>query len=190
MTLGVTNPRYVEIRSGVQAGDQVIYAGLESLKEGDPVVPAKWGPSGPLSLPPATGEVAPGTVYTCPIHPEVRSDKPGDCPQCGMRLQPVSPTAGAPAKKSAPVAPAATGGYTCPMHPEVRSEKPGKCPKCGMDLVPATQAASATPARPAASAQNGGYTCPMHPEVHSDKPGKCPKCGMDLEPVTKSGGSQ
>ena len=25
--------------------------------------------------------------YTCPMHPEVVSDKPGSCPQCGMDLQ-------------------------------------------------------------------------------------------------------
>ena len=25
-------------------------------------------------------------VYTCTMHPEVRSDKPGDCPICGMKL--------------------------------------------------------------------------------------------------------
>lgn len=28
------------------------------------------------------------TVYTCPMHPEVKSDKPGKCPKCGMNLQP------------------------------------------------------------------------------------------------------
>ncbi|MEP7271520.1 MAG: multicopper oxidase domain-containing protein [Acidobacteriota bacterium] len=28
-------------------------------------------------------------VYTCPMHPEVRSDKPGKCPKCGMALTPV-----------------------------------------------------------------------------------------------------
>jgi hypothetical protein len=28
----------------------------------------------------------PGTIYTCPMHPEVTSDKPGSCPKCGMRL--------------------------------------------------------------------------------------------------------
>lgn len=25
-------------------------------------------------------------VYTCPMHPEVTSDKPGKCPKCGMEL--------------------------------------------------------------------------------------------------------
>lgn len=25
-------------------------------------------------------------VYTCTMHPEVHSDKPGDCPKCGMKL--------------------------------------------------------------------------------------------------------
>lgn len=28
------------------------------------------------------------TTYTCPMHPEVRSDKPGKCPKCGMNLVP------------------------------------------------------------------------------------------------------
>jgi Cu(I)/Ag(I) efflux system membrane fusion protein len=28
------------------------------------------------------------TVYTCPMHPDYRSDHPGDCPICGMRLEP------------------------------------------------------------------------------------------------------
>jgi Cu(I)/Ag(I) efflux system membrane fusion protein len=28
-----------------------------------------------------------GTVYTCPMHPDYRSDHPGDCPICGMRLE-------------------------------------------------------------------------------------------------------
>ena len=29
-----------------------------------------------------------GTVYTCPMHPEVRQDGPGTCPICGMALEP------------------------------------------------------------------------------------------------------
>ena len=32
--------------------------------------------------------VAPGAVYTCPMHPEVRQQGPGDCPICGMALEP------------------------------------------------------------------------------------------------------
>jgi hypothetical protein len=33
-------------------------------------------------------EQSTATVYTCPMHPEVTSDKPGNCPKCGMELVP------------------------------------------------------------------------------------------------------
>jgi hypothetical protein len=36
---------------------------------------------------PASPATAPA-VYTCPHHPEVASDNPGDCPKCGMVLTP------------------------------------------------------------------------------------------------------
>src|SRR3954463_4721292 len=36
------------------------------------------------ALPPA----APGTTYTCPMHPEIRQPGPGSCPICGMALEP------------------------------------------------------------------------------------------------------
>ncbi len=29
---------------------------------------------------------ASGKIYTCPMHPEIRQDKPGMCPECGMQL--------------------------------------------------------------------------------------------------------
>jgi len=35
----------------------------------------------------------PGTIWTCPMHPEIRRDAPGACPICGMALEPLSPTA-------------------------------------------------------------------------------------------------
>ena len=40
---------------------------------------------------PAT--VPEGTIYTCPMHPEIRQVGPGSCPICGMALEPVTVTA-------------------------------------------------------------------------------------------------
>lgn len=34
------------------------------------------------------------TIYTCPMHPEVRQDHPGNCPKCGMTLEPELPKLG------------------------------------------------------------------------------------------------
>lgn len=34
------------------------------------------------------GGSQPGAIYTCPMHPEIKSDKPGSCPKCGMTLVP------------------------------------------------------------------------------------------------------
>ena len=33
-----------------------------------------------------------GTIYTCPMHPEIRQDHPGACPKCGMALEPEMPS--------------------------------------------------------------------------------------------------
>ena len=57
----------------------------------------------------------------------VVSDKPGDCPKCGMALE----------RNHAWVAPAAGKTiYTCPMHPQIEQDHPGECPICGMALEP------------------------------------------------------
>ncbi|MBK6960327.1 MAG: heavy metal translocating P-type ATPase [Gammaproteobacteria bacterium] len=45
-------------------------------------------PAAPANSAPA------GTIYTCPMHPEVRQDHPGDCPICGMGLEPLLPAGG------------------------------------------------------------------------------------------------
>ncbi len=66
-------------------------------------------------------------TYTCPMHPEVRQDKPGSCPKCGMALEPN--TVPLPQQKIE---------YTCPMHPEIIRDVPGNCPICGMALEPRT----------------------------------------------------
>jgi Cu+-exporting ATPase len=36
--------------------------------------------------------VAAGTIYTCPMHPEIRHEGPGSCPICGMALEPLMVT--------------------------------------------------------------------------------------------------
>ncbi len=70
------------------------------------------------------------TEYTCPMHPEVRQKGPGNCPRCGMALEPVIPVT----KK----APEGETLWTCPMHPEIIKDSPGNCPICGMALEPKT----------------------------------------------------
>ncbi len=96
--------------------------------------------------------------FHCPMHPTYVSDKPGDCPICGMRLVPIpkdamgkeaAPAGSPPAAPAAQAPTAATGAagdpahpapaatvWVCPMDPDVVSDKPGRCPTCGMKLVP------------------------------------------------------
>ena len=67
------------------------------------------------------------SLFTCPMHPEVRQATPGACPKCGMALEPLH--AALPSSKTE---------YTCPMHPEIVRDAPGSCPICGMALEPRT----------------------------------------------------
>lgn len=76
-------------------------------------------------------------VWTCPMHPDYVSDRPGSCPICHMDL--VRREAAAPAPPVAEV-------WTCPMHPEVVSDRPGTCPICKMDLVRAERPVAAAAA--------------------------------------------
>ncbi len=75
-----------------------------------------------------------GTVFTCPMDPEIRQDHPGSCPKCGMALEPDLSTVAA-----------ARVEYTCPMHPEIVRDAPGPCPLCGMALEPRTVTAEELP---------------------------------------------
>ena len=40
-------------------------------------------------------------IYTCPMHPEIEQDHPGDCPKCGMALEPKTVTAGSDEEENA-----------------------------------------------------------------------------------------
>jgi P-type Cu+ transporter len=80
-----------------------------------------------IAAPPSAERWAGPNEYTCPMDPEVRQEGPGDCPKCGMALEPL--VAALPATKTE---------YTCPMHPEIVRAAPGDCPICGMALEPKT----------------------------------------------------
>lgn len=131
-------------------------------------------------------------MYFCPMYCE--GDKtysqPGNCPECGMHLEPVQHSTernnkvhskekhihqhqqvnitGVASKQSS-----GTGTYYCPMRCEGDKTyaHSGDCPVCGMHLIK-----EAVPVASSAAV----YSCPMHPEVKSDTPGSCPICGMDL----------
>lgn len=85
------------------------------------------------------------TKYHCPMHPTYVSEKPGDCPICGMRLVPMEESNAAtlePAPAAAPPAATAEAGnrgrklryYRSPMNPAVTSPMPAK-DEMGMDFV-------------------------------------------------------
>jgi len=65
-------------------------------------------------------------AYYCPMCPGVESDRPQNCPKCGMALE------------MARSGPTTRTEYVCPMHPEVVREQAGDCPICGMALEPRT----------------------------------------------------
>ncbi|MCK9589305.1 MAG: efflux RND transporter periplasmic adaptor subunit [Terrimicrobiaceae bacterium] len=84
----------------------------------------------PSSKPAATAEKQ---LYTCGMHPQVVRDKPGDCPICGMKLQPLR-------KQPSPASGQASGErkiryYQSTMTPGEVSQTPAK-DSMGMDMVP------------------------------------------------------
>ncbi len=108
--------------------------------------------------------------YTCPMHPEIKQDKPGNCPKCGMKLVPVKAeedTSASHQQHADIKPPTADAGHSIPAGSKDHTEM------ANADLNKGAQ-----------SFQR--YTCPMHPQIVQDAPGKCPLCGMTLVPLTKS----
>lgn len=98
-------------------------------------------------------------IYTCSMDPEVKVEKSGKCPKCGMTLikKTIKNSASKPVpqkqvdKSKAKEAKIVVKDdkmekvhkdktaqkviYTCEMHPEVQNDMPRNCPRCGMKLV-------------------------------------------------------
>ncbi len=79
--------------------------------------------------------IAGQALYHCPMHPTVTSDRPADCPICGMRMVPNERgrEEAAPARASAPQAPRRKTVYRSTMNPNEVSDRPGK-DSMGMEM--------------------------------------------------------
>jgi len=113
--VGVESDGMYEVLSGLKPGDVVAASGVFLIAaEARISTAAKYWASAPedggaaMSTPPApktpkampspstsaapsasaSGAPGPSTTYTCPMHPEVQSPTPGECPRCGMDLAP------------------------------------------------------------------------------------------------------
>jgi hypothetical protein len=119
-----------------------------------------------VSQAPSLGDFSKENLYTCPMHPEVREKKSGNCPKCGMKLE-----------KEEFYKVYFCGNKECPHV----SAKKMKC--CGKDLQMKVMSKNEYYALAGLQEE---YFCPMHSDVTSSQPGKCPKCGMNLESRTVS----
>jgi Cu+-exporting ATPase len=71
-------------------GGQVFHFCGSGCREKFSADPAAYLRRPPVEAPPP---LPAGTIYTCPMHPEIRQPRPGSCPLCGMALEPLVATA-------------------------------------------------------------------------------------------------
>jgi Heavy metal binding domain len=85
----------------------------------------------------------PPISMTCPMHPDVVEEHPGDCPICKMKLIPVR----------------LESVWTCPVHAVVAEDHKGLCPIDRRDLIQVTVAVT--------------FSCAGHPEINQIEQGIC-----------------
>jgi hypothetical protein len=91
---------------------------------------------------PSQADVPPVSM-TCPMHPDVVENSPGDCPICKMKLVPVR----------------LETIWSCPAHTQVVEKLPGTCPIDHRPLVQMTVALT--------------WTCADHPDINQVDRGVC-----------------
>ena len=77
------NPETAQFRA--DEGGQTYYFCGPKCREKFVAEPARYLGAKPAQ---STKETSPGTIYTCPMHPQIRQVGPRNCPICGMTLEP------------------------------------------------------------------------------------------------------
>jgi len=119
--------------------------------------------------------------YMCPMHPDVISDKQDNCPECGMKPEPVG------GRKEEHVLDLIPPQYECPMQCEgSASDVPGYCSMCWKKLIRKEDSEEPEPVGGKKEEYVPGllppqYECPVQCEgPASDAPGYCSMCWKKL----------
>jgi Cu(I)/Ag(I) efflux system membrane fusion protein len=114
------------------------------------LLPPVFRPPGGTPAPTAAATATQAPRYHCPMHPTYTSDRPGDCPICGMKLVPIEGDAAAGHADHATAATATAADpdaedLQCPKHPTHTAPEPGTCIVCGEKLVPVPGSKASVP---------------------------------------------